>query len=359
MVALITCIFIGVFSTNFASAQTSSRTTTAASGPANRSLYLQAEQFAASNRLAEAEAVLAKAQTLDPSDIDVLRLSAKVKGRMGEYQQAIDLFRNVVRLQPKIAENHLDLAFALADALQLDAALSETAAALALRPRSPQAHLNRARILADLHRNSEAAREFAITSKLEPDNPAIFFYWSLLEREEGHLAREIELRQRVVQLQPTNDRAFFYLGRSLAEQSRHAESIAALRRAVELNPHAGDAVYMLARELKPQNPDESRTLMQQFNQVRIQDARLDPIKTLGNEAYAASQQQDWPRAIELLHNALSQCGDCSIAAGLHRNLGLALCHIGNLNEGAEELHTALRLNPDDRDAVAALNIIQR
>jgi tetratricopeptide (TPR) repeat protein len=237
--------------------------------------------------------------------------------------------------------------------------LAETSAALALQPRSPQAHLNRARILADLHRNTEAAEEFAISRKLAPDNPDVFFYWALLEREETHLARETELLQRLVQLQPTNDRAFFYLGRSLSEQSRHEESIAALRRAVELNPHAGDAVYMLARQVRPQNPEEASTLMQQFKQVRSQDAKLDTIKDLGNEAYAASQRQDWPRAIQLLRNALSECGDCSIVAGLHRNLGLALCHTGDLEEGAEELHTALRLNPEDRDAVAALNIIQR
>jgi tetratricopeptide (TPR) repeat protein len=353
------CAVIPLRSLTAAFAQSPSGSSAPTLQPAGQSLLLHAEQLAASSRLAEAEALLNKAQSLDPNDLAVLRLSARVKGRLGEYQQAVALFRTVVRLQPKVAENHLDLAFALADAHQLDAALAETSAALALEPRSPQAHLNRARILSDLHRNAEAAREFDISSRLAPDNPDIFFYWALLEREEGHLARETELRQRVVQLQPTNDRAFFFLGRSLSEQSRHPESIEALRRAIALNPHASDAVYMLAREIKPQNPEEARTLMQQFNQVRSQDAKLDTIKTLGNEAYAASQQQDWPRSIELLRKALSECGDCSIAAALHRNLGLSLCHDGSLNECAEELHTALRLNPDDRDAVAALNMIQR
>jgi tetratricopeptide (TPR) repeat protein len=322
-----------------------------------RQLVLDGENLASQGRLAEAETALTEAKSFRPNDIELLSLLAKVKGRLGQPEEAAALFRQIVHLQPKVAENHLDLAIALADAKQLDAALAETSAAIALAPRSGSAHLNRARILADLHRNEEARSEFALSSKLEPGNPDTFYYWALLEHEDSHLVKETELLEALIKLQPDSDRDFFFLGRSLSEQSRHAESIIALRRAIELNPHAGDALYMLAMEVKRQDPSEARSLMKRFVEVRDEAATLDAVKTLGNQAYTASKQQNWEEAIRLLRQALAQCNGCTVAAGLHRNLGLALCESGNLQEGKQELQQALELDPNDRDAEAALKLL--
>jgi len=319
----------------------------------------EGEELASQGRLAEAETSLVQAESLLPNDIELLTLLAKVKGRLGQSEEAAALFRRIVQLQPRTAENHLNLAIALADAKQLDAALAETSAAIALTPRSGPAHLNRARILADLHRNEEARSEFRLSSKLDPGNPDTFYYWSLLEHEQAHLAKETELLETLVKLQPNSDRDFFFLGRSLSEQSRHAESITALRRAIELNPHAGDALYMLAMELKRQDPAEARSLMKRFVEVRDDAANLDAVKTLGNQAYTASKQQNWEEAIRLLRQALAQCNGCTVAAALHRNLGLALCQSGNLQEGKQELQQALELDPNDRDAETALNMLPK
>jgi len=340
----------------FSSSQTPVRQSSADAARA-RQLFLDGQALASQGRLAEAETELVQAANLDPKNLELLTLLAKIQGRLGEHAQAVALFRRIVQMQPKIAENHLNLAIAFADSNQLEAALGETTAALALAPRSASAHLNRARILADLHRNPEARSEFALSSKLDPDNPDTLYYWALLEHDDNHLANETELLQRLVKLRPDSDRDFFFLGRSLSEQSRHEEAIAALRRAVELNPHAGDALYMLAMEVKRQDPAEGRKLMQRFAAVRDEDAKLDAVKTLGNRAYTASQSKDWPEAISLLRQALSACGECSVAAGLHRNLGLALCQSGNLQEGRQELRATLALDPNDRDAAAALNML--
>jgi tetratricopeptide (TPR) repeat protein len=319
----------------------------------------EGQNLASQGRLAEAETSLVQAERVIPNDIELLTLLAKVKGRLGQPEEAAALFRRIVQLKPKVAENHLNLAIALADAKQLDAALAETSAAISLAPRSGPIHLNRARLLADLHRNEEARSEFALSSKLDPGNPDTFYYWSLLEHEQAHLAKETELLETLVKLQPNSDRDFFFLGRSLSEQSRHAESITALRRAIELNPHAGDALYMLAMEVKRQDPSEARTLMKRFVEVRDDAANLDAIETLGNQAYTASKQQNWEEAIRLLRQALAQCNECSVVAGLHRNLGLALCEHGNLREGKQELQQALELDPNDRDAEAALKMLPK
>jgi tetratricopeptide (TPR) repeat protein len=327
--------------------------------PETNALLLRARNLVSGGKLAEAEIVLNQACRLSPQRVDLLTLLGKVEGRMGEYPQAVEAFRHVVELQPRTPDNHLDLAIALADNKELTVALDETTAALVLSPHSPLAHLNRARILDDLHRPKESEAEFSLVSKLAPESSDCFYYWSLLEREEGNLQKETELLQRLVKFQPKDERAYFFLGRSLSEQSRDQEAIAALRKAVALNPDAGDAVYLLAKKVKRQNPAEYRELMQRFQQIRDKSKDLDAIKTLGNQAYQASKRQDWPESIRLFREALAFCGNCSIASALHRDLGLVFCRNRQMDQGKAELQTALALDPDDRDAAQALRILNQ
>ena len=310
-------------------------------------------------RLAEAEVALEKAKSLSPEDTQVLTLLGKVKGRLGEFQPAIVLFQRVVELKPKSADAHLNLAIVLSDAGELPHALVETAKALALDPNLAAAHFNRARILDDLKREPEAGAEFAKACRLTPNDADCFFYWSFVERAEGNFAKETTLLQRVVKLQPDRAKAYVLLGSSLLEQSRSAEAVVALRRALEIDPNSSEATYMLSRALKTSDPNESRRLKEHFDALKQKTGALERSKTLGNQAYGASTQQDWVKSEGLYREALETCGDCEIQAALHKNLGLVLCRAGNLQEGGSELRKALELNPNDPDVVKALSVLEQ
>jgi len=320
-------------------------------------LLVRARDLAAEGKLAEAEIALNKAKGLSPARVDVLTLLGKVEGRMAEYPQAVTVLRRVVELQPRSPEGHLNLAIALADDKKLDAALDETAAAIALAPHSAISHLTRARILDDLHRPKEAEAEFSLVSKLAPNNADCLYYWSLVEREEGDLPKETGLLERLVKLRPKDERAYVSLGRSLSEQARDEEAIAALRQAISIDPDDAEALYLLARKVQQKNPAEYRALMQRFQQARDKSKDLDAIKNLGNQAYQAWQRQDLPESIRLFREALASCDHCSISPSLHRDLGLVLCRNGQVDQGKTELQTALAMDPDDRDAAQALEIL--
>lgn len=331
--------------------------------PPGRSDFLlllkQGKSLAAEGRLAEAEVPLIAARKLAPDDLQALTTLAKVQGRLGKSAEAILLFRKAVGLYPRTADCHLDLAIALADGGDLTEALKETSAAVALAPRMAAAHLNRARILDDLHLAAEARDEFVTASTLDPGNPDTLYYWALLERESGNLTKESQLLQRLVALQPDNYKAVFFLGRSLQEQSRDSDAIPLLRRALRLKPDSEEALYLLSRELRRSNPEEAAKLLAEFQTVRQRQSAVDAGKSLGNEAYVAAQRQNWPEAIRLLKEAIEVCNGCDASAGLHKNLGLALCKNGNIEEGTNELKTSLELNPNDPDVVRALGIVSR
>ncbi len=315
------------------------------------------QDLAAQGRFAEAEVPLKQATELAPENYALLTLLGKVEGRLGKQADAIALFRRVVSGQPKTADAHVNLAIALADAGNLEEALKETSTAVSLSPKLVSAHLNRARVLADLHRPEEAEKEFAAAHELAPDNPDNLFYWALLEKDRGNLEKQTSLFQQLSRLQPDNQKVLLLLAQSLQRERKDAETIAVLRRILQLNPDSGNALYMLSMELRRTNPEESKKLQQDFAAQKRKEADLAQVKSLGNEAYVAANKHDWPEAIRILRKALESCKDCEVAAALHKNLGLALCSNGNLDEGKQELQEALKLNPSDPDIVKALSVV--
>lgn len=315
--------------------------------------------LARQGELAEAEPILEQAQRLAPDDPEVLTVLGKVKGKLGERDLAVTLFRRVTQLTPRSAEAHLSLAIALADEMQLDSALHECSVAVQLAPGLAAAHLTRARLLAGLHRADDAAAEFSVASRLAPQDPESYYYWALLERDQGNSRKEAALLQTVVKLQPQNERAFYLLGCSLSAQSKETEAVAAWRKAIALDPDYIPAIYRLWQSERETNPAEANELQQRFSALRKQSNKIGEVRSLGNQAYLAMKARHWSEAIPLFRQALDLCGDCSLDAGLHKDLGLALCSSGNTAECQTELRTALKLNPNDTDTVKALAMLNQ
>jgi tetratricopeptide (TPR) repeat protein len=326
--------------------------------PPSSELLDQARKLLEAGKLAEAELVLDRAEKLAPSDSMVLTLDAKVKGRLGEYASAVALLKRVIGLIPQSAQAHVDLAIALADSGDLNRALAETATATSMDPALAIAHLNRARILSDMNRDGQARDEFALAARLAPGNPDCYFYWSFGERAQGNFTKETELLRKVVKLQPGNVKAHIKLADSLLDQNRTAEAVAELRIALAIDPDSAQAIYKLSRALRTTDPEESKRLRAQFDRLKAQNSVLDQAKALANEAFHAFTVQDWREAVRLFSEAVETCGDCEIESTLHRDLGLTLCREGQIERGAGELRKALALNPEDREAAKALEMIR-
>jgi tetratricopeptide (TPR) repeat protein len=325
--------------------------------PSSSELLDQGRKLLKAGKLAEAELVLDRAEKLAPSDPVILDLDAKVKGRLGEYASAVALLQRVIRVTPQSAQAHVDLAIALADSGDLNNALTETATAISIAPALAIAHLNRARILRDMNQDREAGSEFALAARLAPSNPDCYFYWALGERAQGNFTKETELLRKVVKLQPGNLKAHIMLADSLVYQNRTDEAVAELRIALAINPDSEQAIYKLSRVLRTTDPEESKRLRAQFERLKAQNSVLDQAKALANQAFHAFEVQDWRESVRLFSKAIETCGDCEIESTLHRNLGLTLCRDGQIERGTEELRKALALNPKDRDAAKALEMI--
>lgn len=326
--------------------------------PTSSELLGRGRKLLEAGRLAEAELILDRAAKLAPSDPVVLTLDAQVKGRLGEYSDSVALLKRAVELTPQSAQAHVDLAIALADSGDLSSALAETTTATSIAPRLEIAHLNRARILSDLKQDREAEDEFALATKLAPTNPDCYFYWSQAELALGNFTKETEMLRKVVKLQPGNLNAHIKLADVLLDQNRTTDAVAELRIAMTIDPNSPQALYKLSRVLHTTDPEESAQLRSRFNRLKEKNPIVGQAKALANQAFHAFTVQDWRESIRLYGDAIETCGDCEIESALHRNLGLTLCRDGQNERGAAELRIALSLNPNDRDAAKALEIIR-
>jgi Flp pilus assembly protein TadD len=308
---------------------------------------------------AVAEQLLGQANMQNPNDPETLTALGKVESKLGDSIKAETLFRRVVTLRPSSATAHEDLAIVLADLNQSQAALAEADTALRLDSHLAAAEITRGRLLADLHRSTEAAKAFEDAARLRPQDPSSYFYAAQLAHSENQLNKEKELLQTVVRLDAANERALFLLGCALSTGGSEAEAREAWEKALILEPDDTEAMYRLMRSLRAQGKsEEADSLQARFKEAREKRDSLEEVTRLGNQGYVKMQAQDWQAAENEFYKALQLCGDCSLAAGLHKDLGLALCNSGDTAGGRVELSLALQLDPKDRDALRALAVIE-
>ncbi len=98
--------------------------------------------------------------------------------------------------------------------------------------------------------------------------------------------------------------------------------------------------------------------MARFRSLQKQQQLTDRIQTLGNFGLQAADARNWGQAVADIQQALALCGNCAQGETLHKNLGLIYSRKGDFASAERELNLALKLKPDDPDALKAVQILQ-
>jgi len=309
--------------------------------------YLRAvEQFEAAIRLS-------------PDSAEAYSALGKVQAKLGRSKDSVRSFQRAVALDPDSSEAHLNLGFALADQNDMPGALEEFSEAVRLDPNSALARYNRGRLLYQWARNEEARAELEAACRLAPDYAAALYLLALLERHENNLSRSTELSRKLVALEPRNPDAQFLLGQNLLLRGQQEEAIQHWKMAIELDPKHSESLYNLARTLGQLHRPEANQYRDRYEALQQGPQVTEQVKKLGNLALDAANVRNWSEAVAQLRKALELCGQCSERAHLHKDLGLIYCRSGAMEMCERELQTAVELNPNDEDAVKALEVLQK
>jgi tetratricopeptide (TPR) repeat protein len=110
-----------------------------------------------------------RARQQRPRDPQTASGMAKVLAKLNRHAEAIQLYREVIKLDPGFWEAHYGLGGELDSANQLAEARTEFAEAVRLQPGNSRAHFNYGVLLSKQGHLDDARREFEETIRLELD----------------------------------------------------------------------------------------------------------------------------------------------------------------------------------------------
>jgi tetratricopeptide (TPR) repeat protein len=308
--------------------------------------------LAAQNRFTDASTELNRALAIEPEHLQALTALGMVQTKLGHAAEGVATFARVTKLNPS-AEAFLNLGIAHADQSEYERALDAFAEAVKLAPQLPAAHYNRGRALFDLRRYDEAIPELA-----RADTAESLYLLALAEKQIGQIEKSVSTLRSLIAKVPNNSEAHYYLGQNLNRLGQVDEAIVAWKRAFELNDDNSQALYALVRALAARSSDESKRYQGALEQLQKRRHLTDRAEMLNNLALASAEGHDWEQAINHLREALEICDGCRSEADLHKNLGLIYCRSGDLKRGAEQLHIAQKMKPNDPDVEKALAVIK-
>ncbi len=262
--------------------------------------------------------------------------------RAGHFQEAEQMFRRQLALDPHSAETHAALAYCLLRENQAAAALEEYTLASAIRPPTAQELTEVGQAYVLLGDDADADHWTLRAVRLNPNDPEAWYSLGRIRYTEQRFADAKTCFEHVLSLRPHNVKAENNLGLAEEGTNNTEAAMAAYRQAIawESDPViAGDEQPYLNLAI-----------------VLLHRGTLAEAQPLLNRAAAISPHD--PRIFEQLGHLHLQQGDAGEAAaafseavrldpkngGLHFLLGQSLRRLGQKDQAQAEFATAARLS---------------
>jgi protein O-GlcNAc transferase len=292
----------------------------------------------------------------------------------GLLDQALERYKQAVRLAPTLARAHLNVGNVLLAMGDTEAAVAAYTAALANDPDYAAAHFNIGNAHFRSGRTEAALAAYDKATELKPDFVDAQAGRSLALADLDRLDEAVAGYRQVLQIKPDYAEMHYCLGNALSRLGRVAEAAQSFRRAGELKPdlleaHTGlggalhdlgqlqeaASSYRRALELRPDFPEVHGNLgnvlrdLGQLEQAAASYRRLLALQPTSAEAYsnlgvALSELNRFDEAMASYRRALELNPDLP---GLHNNIGNAQKDLGQLDAAEQSYRQGLKIKPDD------------
>jgi Flp pilus assembly protein TadD len=198
----------------------------------------------------------------------------------GRFPEAVEEYRQALRLKPDYMSAHNNLGTLLAELGRFEEAERHLQEALRLKPDSPQLEVNLGMVCADLGRYEDALRHLESANEAMPGNPQVIAQRVHVLAELGRGHEALERIRSALALLPGDPELNNALGVLLCRLGRPSEAIEPLRRAMDASPARTRVRFNLGRALfESGRLEEAET---EFRGLGTPDARkyLEKIERL-------------------------------------------------------------------------------
>jgi choline-sulfatase len=211
----------------------------------------------------------------DPKDkveISNLLHKALLETDEGHYREAIPLFEQILKADPKVALANLQLGRAWNNLEEYNKALPWLQKAVELSPQSVEAHYELGAALGEMGDWAGSAKQLEAAVAQDPKSDELHFYLGSAYEEIDRAADAMKQYRTALELNADNYRANLLLGRMLAIQDRPQEALPLLERAVKLDPQSADAHKFLGNVY---------TVLGEAEKARREEAEAQRLKATG------------------------------------------------------------------------------
>ncbi|MGD0088403.1 MAG: tetratricopeptide repeat protein [Planctomycetota bacterium] len=278
------------------------------------------------------------------SGVAVLALACRTAQRNEDYRSASQLWDRVVAQRPDNPRARCGLGLALADEPgRLDDAIEQYREALKLTPKYAEAHNNLGIALLEQGRLEEAREHFQEALRIRPNFAKAHSNFGEALLRQGRLDEAIAHCQEALQLNPKQAEAHNNLGNALFQQGRLDEGLAHLQEALRLKPNFPEAHNNLGNALLQQGRLDEALLHYQ-EALRTKPNFPDAHYDLGNALF----QQGRPAEAVLHYQEALKTKPLFVEA--HYNLGIALFQQGRVDEALLHYREVLKIKPNYAEA---------
>ncbi len=256
----------------------------------------------------------------------------------GDFEAAVQKWRQAAQLGPDNASARLNLGIALAETDQIDEAIIRYREALALDPGYAEVYNNLGSALARQGKLDEAIEHYRKSAEIDPESAEVHNNLAVALVRTGRLDEAIDSFRRAVEIKPGSAEFHNNLGRALAGKGDVERSIIHLERALDADPGYLQAHNNLGLVLAGIGRLEEA--IGHFRKVLEANPGAAAVEeSLGSTLVRLGRSEE---AIIHLHRAV-ELNPNSPAA--HNSLGAALVWSRRPDEAIPHFEKALELNP--------------
>ncbi|PHX56216.1 hypothetical protein CP500_006525 [Tychonema bourrellyi FEM_GT703] len=193
------------------------------------------------------EEVKAALSLLVASNIETQLQQAESLMEIGDKEEAIALYEQIISLAPNCVQARINLGFLQQEKGELDAALPHYREALKIDPNIPQTAYNLAKVFEEKGQSKEAIEHYQQALVAQPDFVPALINLAVALQEKGELLEAVNLYRRALEVEPHSWEALNNLGTVLQEQGNLEEALEYYHKALELLPDFVEAINNLGR----------------------------------------------------------------------------------------------------------------
>ena len=282
-------------------------------------------------------------QTHPDSSSDAWFYAGACYGELGLHQEALQAYKQAIRLKPDDAEAHCGLGWAYGELGLHQEALQAHKQAIRLKPDFAEAHYNLGAAYGNLGLYQEAIQAYKEAIRLKPDFAEAHLNLGSTYGKLGLYQEALQACKQAIKLEPDDAMAHSNLGNAYLNLGLHQEALRAHKQAIRLKPDFAEAHYNLG------NAYLNLGLYQEAIQAYKQAIRLKPdyVKAHSNLGNAYLNLGLHQEALQTYKQAIKLKPDY---ANTHYNLGVAYGNLGRWQEALQAYKQAIKLKPDYADA---------